>query len=168
MRSVLAVIFSLAATCAHAQAAPSPIDPDTFKLPEERLQLLAGNDRGALFVGADSMKRTGQSVEVLIYKVSKEGANIGGGKVVVEDVELKRFDCAANTEQSLGVAGFDAAGRNIVSLPGRDAPTPVREQTMTSLVIAAVCGKVQLPPNNIAKDRATAKVMAAQAIASYK
>lgn len=129
--------------------------------------MVAGNDMGAIFLAPDSIKWTGRSAEVLLYKLNRQGQPIGDGKVVVEEVEFKRFDCTAQTYQELGSAGFDSAGRNIVSLP-EAPPEPIRERTMTARLANVVCGQVQLPPGNTVKDRATAKAMAQQALSTMR
>lgn len=160
----LGLAIAAASTCL---AIAAPIDPDAIALPNERLTLVAGNSMGAIFLAPDSAKWSGRVVDVLIYKVLQQGISIGDGKVVVEEVELNRFDCDAQTYQTLGSAGFDASGRNIVSVPEEPAK-PILERTMTSRLSSVICGKVQLPPGNTAKDRATAKAMALQALSTMR
>jgi hypothetical protein len=116
VRRISKVAFGLAAATASAcLPATAPIDPDAIRLPEERLTLVAGNSIGAIFIAPDSLKWTGRTADVLVYKFLVPGSPIGNGKVVVEEVDLKRFDCDAQTYQDLASAGFDSAGANIVS-----------------------------------------------------
>lgn len=153
----------MAAAPQLALAAPEPSRLVGIKLPEERLMIVAGNSMGAIFLAPDSIAWTGRSAVALVYTVLQPGRSIGEGKIVVEEVERKRFDCAAQTYQSLGSEGFDEAGQSIVWLPG-EAPAPIKDRTMTSRLAKVVCGDVQLPPGNIVTGHVAAKALALQAL----
>lgn len=166
---ILTALLGITIIMVHAaagHAAPASIDPAALKLPEERLMLIAGNSKGAVFMAPDSVKWTGRSADVLVYRLFQPAREVDG-KIAIEEVEVQRFDCDAQTYQSLGVAEFDAAGQNIFAMP-EEPVQPIRERTMTSRVAGIVCGQVQLPPGNIAKDRAMAKAMAMQALSNLR
>lgn len=162
MRRLAATFLGLAVMTGQASNAISaPIDRGVVKLPEGRLLLVAANQSGAVMIGLDSMVKESHGAVVVVYRVFDPARVLEGGLTISEEAEVQRFDCDAQSYQSLGSSQYNSTGEEV--LWTEEAPAkPVRERTMTSRVADVVCGKVQLPPGNIAKDRATAKAMVAQ------
>lgn len=156
-----AIAVCLAAMMAHSSiAAPAE---GYVKLPEGRLLLVAGNNGGAVLIGQDTMVWEGRSAVVLVYRILRPHMDLGNGKLIAEETEVQRFNCDAQTYQSLGASAYDPAGEEVVWTP-EEPVKPVKERTMTSRVASVVCGQIKLPAGNIVKDRATAKAMALQAL----
>ncbi len=162
MRRLGATFLGLAVMIGQASNAISaPIDRGVVKLPEGRVLLVAANQSGAVMIGLDNIVRESQTAVVLVYRVFDPARVLEGGLTITEEAEVQRFDCNAQSFQSLGSSQYSATGEEVLWTEEEPAK-PVRERTMTSRIADVVCGKVQLPPGNIAKDRATAKVMVAQ------
>ncbi|MDR6627914.1 surface-adhesin E family protein [Caulobacter segnis] len=166
MRRLATAFLSLGLMIGQAGSAFSaPIDRGAVKLPEGRMLLVATNQMGAVMISLDNMARDSHGAVVLVYRVFDPPRVLEGGPTITEEAEAQRFDCDAQNYQSLGSSQYNAAGEEV--LWTEEEPTkPVRERTMTSRVADVVCGKVQLPSGNIAKDRATAKAMVAQSRAA--
>jgi len=159
-----ATFLGLAAMMACASDAISaPVDRGVVKLPEGRLLLVAGNEDGAVLIGLDNMIRKGSEAVVLVYRVFEPARALDSGVTISEEAEVQRFDCDAQSYQSLGASEYNAAGEEVLWME-EEPVKPVQPRTMTSRVASVVCGQVKLPPGNIAKDRATAKAMVAQAL----
>lgn len=162
LRLLATTFLGLAVMISHASNAISaPIDRGVVKLPEGRILLVAANQSGAVMIGLDNIVRESHGAVVLVYRVFDPARVLEGGLTIAEEAEVQRFDCDAQSYQSLGSSQYNATGKEV--LWTEEEPTkPVRERTMTSRIADVVCGKVQLSLGNIAKDRATAKAMVAQ------
>jgi hypothetical protein len=162
VRHLSIALLGLATTFSPTSGAISaPADRGVVKLPEGRVLLVAANQSGAVMIGLDNMVKEGQGAAVVVYRVFDPPRILEGGLTITEEAEVQRFDCNSQSYQSLGSSQYNSAGEEVLWTEEEPAK-PIRERTMTSRVADVVCGKIQLPQGNIAKDRATAKSMIAQ------
>lgn len=166
-RTLLALLGAATMLSQAGDAISAPVDRGVVKLPEGRLLLVAGNEDGAVLIGLDNMFKEERGAVVLVYRIFQPARVLQGGLTISEEAEVQRFDCGAQTYQSLGSSEYNAAGEEVLWME-EEPVKPVQPGTMTSRVAGVVCGQVKLPPGNIAKDRATAKAMVAQAMSSMR
>lgn len=89
-------------------------------LPEGRLVMVSGDQRGVQFLILDQSSRTGNLADVWLFQVIEPAARIGE-RQVSQTVSRQTLDCAKRTHATVAVAGFDAVGELTAWLPATPA-----------------------------------------------
>jgi hypothetical protein len=135
-----------------AQAAPPP------PLPTGKLTGVAMGASGATFLIPDKVSRTGDVVDVWVYRVFEPGFKVGEA-TVVQGLANWKFDCAARSQADIYSAGFDASDKFIVDLPPFPAK-PLERESAQEFVGKVVCDGVQMPAQNTLVGYKAAAMMA--------
>ncbi len=146
---ILALLAQALLTLAPAHAATA-LGPPPLPLPEGRLMLLAGNAHATNFVALDQSVRSGAVAEAWIYTVSAHPITLASHKddpprIVVQNFQHLRIDCATHRTRRLRVTGYDEAGEPLLTLRPDAEARWIDAFTTEHFAAKTLCDGVRLP-----------------------
>lgn len=152
-----ALMLTLAATPALAQVQGRPKIP--VPLPEGRMLLIGGTGLATHFIALDQVRRSGRSVEGVLFTIFDPPLDIGG-KSATHSANLTRFDCERRLSTEIGASAYDVAGAELLVMPAGE-PQPL--SGVNARAAQSLCGGMAGQPGYIVQGRNGAERIARQA-----